>query len=350
MSLGAAPALVLLFVAAAAIVWYASVRLSASTDLLSERWRLGDALAGLLLMATVEDLPEVVIVVSGALSGRLDLITGNLLGGIAAQTVILVAVDGAGVVRRPLSYRVGSLQMVLVGLQGIAVFGMAIMATQLPGSVHFARLDPGSVLILVTWLATAWLIKRGKTELPWRGERQDALPREVEEARDDRKKEAKETSTGHALAIFLAAAAAILAAGYALEESSSRLADRFGINGVVFGATILAFATALPEFSTGYTAAKSGDFELAVSEVFGSNTFLPVLFLPAAVISGRAVFAEAGPSEVYLTGLGIVLTTIYLWGLLFRPRREYWRLGPDSIAVLAAYLIGIGGLFAVAGS
>ena len=49
-------------------------------------------------------------------------------------------------------------------------------------------------------------------------------------------------------------------------------------------------------------------------------------------------------TEVYLTGLGIVMTCTYLWGLLFRPERQYARLGPDSIAVLLIYVVGILGL------
>jgi len=52
----------------------------------------------------------------------------------------------------------------------------------------------------------------------------------------------------------------------------------------------------------------------------------------------------AGPAEVYLTGLGLLLTGIALWGLLFRPRRQWLRLGPDSVAVLLAYLAGMAGL------
>ncbi|MDQ3929660.1 MAG: hypothetical protein M3328_11015, partial [Chloroflexota bacterium] len=45
----------------------------------------------------------------------------------------------------------------------------------------------------------------------------------------------------------------------------------------------------------------------------------------------------------------IYLTTVYLWGLSFRPARQYLRLGPDSIVVLVAYAIGVAGLVAIAG-
>src|SRR5690349_7418454 len=97
------PVLLILFVAAASVVWVASTHLSKQTELLAERWHLGEALAGLILLAVVEDLPEVVIVVSGALANHLGLVTGNLLGGIATQTVLLALID-ATVPERPLCY------------------------------------------------------------------------------------------------------------------------------------------------------------------------------------------------------------------------------------------------------
>jgi hypothetical protein len=50
----------------------------------------------------------------------------------------------------------------------------------------------------------------------------------------------------------------------ALETSGSSLADGAGINGVVFGATVLAAASALPEISTGIEAVRLGDHELAI--------------------------------------------------------------------------------------
>jgi cation:H+ antiporter len=343
------PVLLPIFLVAAAVVWVASTHLSTSSDLLADRWHLGQALAGLLLIAIVEDLPEVVIVVSGVLAHHFDLITGNLLGGIATQTVILVAVDAIGVADHPLSYRAASLVMVLEGLQGLVVFSLVLLATQLPASLIGLRLTPGSVLIFVAWLLTTWLIKQAPTRLPWEEKPQTPLPPAITQVQAKQKAKQHRTSTRHAALVFAASALAILVAGYALEESSSVLAGDVGLSGVVFGGTILALATALPEFSTGYTTAKCGSFALAVSEVFGSNTFLPVLFLPATLLAGQAILPNAKAAEIYLTGLGMLLTTVYLWGLIFRPARQYLRLGPDSIVVLVVYAIGVAGLVAIAG-
>jgi Sodium/calcium exchanger protein len=71
------------------------------------------------------------------------------------------------------------------------------------------------------------------------------------------------------------AAAVTLVAGIVLERTGERIASHVGLSGVIFGATILAAATALPEVSTGIASVKLGDYQLAVSDIFGGNAFLP---------------------------------------------------------------------------
>jgi cation:H+ antiporter len=81
-----------------------------------------------------------------------------------------------------------------------------------------------------------------------------------------------------------------------------------------------------------------------MSDIFGGNAFLPVLFLLATVLSGKAVLPSAHASDIYLTALGGLLTVIYMVGLVFRPQRQWLRMGPDSLTVLVVYVLGIVGL------
>ena len=120
------------------------------------------------------------------------------------------------------------------------------------------------------------------------------------------------------------------------------------MTGVLFGSTFLAAATALPEISTGLQAVRMGDYQLAMSDIFGGNAFLPVLFLVASLISGSAVLPLAQDTDIYLTALGALLTVVYVYGLIFRPRRMVLRMGLDSFTVLALYAVGIAGLVAIA--
>jgi cation:H+ antiporter len=100
------PLLLLIFVIAAAAVWIAGIQLSDQTDVLSARLHLGAALGGLILLAIATNLPEIAITTSAALSNNIGVAVGNILGGIAIQTVVLVALDAFGIRgRRPLTYQ-----------------------------------------------------------------------------------------------------------------------------------------------------------------------------------------------------------------------------------------------------
>src|ERR671912_590220 len=170
-------ALAFVFALAAGAVWVAGIRLSDTTDVLLERFGLGQALGGLILLAVVTNLPEIAITASASLSGELGIAVGNILGGIAIQTAVLVLVDAFGVRGgRPLSYRAASLSLVLEGTLVIGVLAVTVMSSQLPSSVIFGRVTPGGLLIVVCWGAGIVLLYTAQTRLPWSEERGPRLP------------------------------------------------------------------------------------------------------------------------------------------------------------------------------
>src|SRR5947209_7908538 len=156
------------FVVGAAAVWLAGVELSKTTDVIDSRFGLGQALGGLIFLAIATNLPEIAIVVSASLTHHVGIAIGNILGGIAIQTVVLVILDGFGLRRKAaLTYEAASLQLVLEGVLVIGVLMLTIMGTQLPKSVMFARLAPGDLLIAALWLIGLWLINKACNDLPW---------------------------------------------------------------------------------------------------------------------------------------------------------------------------------------
>jgi len=341
------------FVAAAAAIWVAGVQLSDQTDVLATRLHLGAALGGTVLLAIATNLPEIAITASAALSGDIGTAVGNILGGIAIQTVVLVALDAFGVRgSRPLMHRAASLVLVLNGGLVVAVLAVVIAGSQLPSDLVLARVDPGGLLIAVLWVVGLVLMSRAGRSLPWHesGEAPDnqERPRGHSQAQTEAQATTKGTSTARAATVFSVAALVTLVAGVVLERSGDAIAEDIGLSGVLFGATVLAAATSLPELSTGLTSVRKGDYQLAVSDIFGGNAFLPVLFLLATVLSGEAALPQAQGTDIYLTALGILLTLVYMAGLIFRPQRRIARMGIDSLVVLLLYAIGVAGLFAIA--
>ena len=344
--------LLAIFAGSAAVIWFAGVRLADTTDILSSRLHLGKALGGVIVLAIATNLPEIAITVSAAMSGNLGVAVGNILGGIAIQTVVLVAMDIAMKEPVPLTYRAASLSLVIEAVLVIAVLIVAIMATQLPGSLIAARLTPGTVMIAVLWVGGVWLSSRAANSLPWHdasGNAPDSQEKPKGHSQESKASDSSGRSEGtlRIILVFLGAAAATLVAGVVLERSGDAIATSIGLSGVLFGATVLAAATSLPELSTGITSVRMKDYQLAISDIFGGNAFLPVLFLLAVLISGKAVLPDAQASDIYLAGLGILLTCVYAAGLIFRPRRQILGMGIDSLLVLVLYVAGTAGLFAI---
>jgi len=343
------PILWVTFLAAGAVVWIAGIYVSKTTDVLSSRFKLGEALGGAILLAIVTNLPEIGITASGAMRNQLGIATGNILGGIAIQTVVLVLLDFAAMGKRaPLIGHAASLELVLEAVLVMVMLTVTVVGHQLPDSLVWRGITPDGVLICAAWIAGLYLIGKARGKLPWQshGDAPGGQSRRTQAQRKE-KGAAQKSSTPWAIFVFLIAAIATLLAGVVLQQTSETIAKQLGLSGVVFGATILAAITALPEISTGLAAVKLGDYRLAISDIFGGNAFLPVIFLVATLVSGKAVLPRATKPDMYLTALGMLLTGVYIYGLIFRPRRQIARMGIDSFVVLILYIVGIAGLFAI---
>jgi cation:H+ antiporter len=344
--------LVVIFLAAAAAIWVAGIQLSDQTDVLSTRLHLGSALGGLILLAVATNLPEIAIVISASVAGNVEVAVGNILGGIAIQTVVLCVLDGfSGPKDQPLTYRAASLVLLLEGVLVVAVLSVVVAGTQFSADLIAFRLTPVAIILPLLWVGGLLLLQRAGRSLPWHesGEAPGSQKRPRGHSRQKNEEHAAThgLSTVRAASIFGLAALVTLVAGVALERSGDAVAGHIGLSGVLFGATVLAAATSLPEVSTGLTSVRNGDDKLAVSDIFGGNAFLPVLFLPATLITGEAVLPQAQSTDIYLTALGALLTLVFVTGLLFRPRRRIAGVGLDSLAVLLLYGAGVVGLFAV---
>jgi cation:H+ antiporter len=337
------PLLVVVFIVAAAATWLAGTFLSKSTDSLDTRFGLGEELGGLILLAITGTLPEIAITASAALSGHLDLAVGNLIGGVAIQTLVLVILDFAAGPRRPLSFMVGSLVPVIEALMVIVVLSTALAGAALPSSTNLFGASPTSYAVVILWVVGVWTVNRVRMNPGWVGEAPEATPgrRHHREPHPAGEHPYAKASTTTVMMIFLAGALVTLGAGVALQESGSLLASRMGLQGAIFGATFLALATALPEISSGIAAVRLGDIQLAVGDILGGNSFQITLFLLADLLAGTPVIVAAHRSDVWLGGLGLLMSGIAAAAIIARPKKTFLWLGVDSIALVVIYAAGI---------
>ena len=333
------PMLVIIFVGAAIAVWWAGVRLTDATEVLDQGLNLSDALGGMLLLTIGAALPEIAITVAAVMEGRTGVAVGNLLGGIAIHAVVLVVLDIAGTGKNPpLSNRTRTLVPVLQGLWVIGALALVVMGSQLQ-PLAIGRIEPIALVVAAVWIAGVILIQRASERATW-------TPEDTE-AGEPKTPEKRSVSMRRAGVMFGGAAVITLVAGVLLERSGSAIASHLGMDGLVFGATILAVAAAIPEVSTGVEAVKRGDHQLAVSDIFGINAFFLSLLLVIGVISGQAVIATMSPASVYLAVLAVILTLINIIGMLMRSDRIAMRMGIDSMLVLVLYVCGVVGLVLV---
>src|SRR5581483_8032698 len=164
----ATPLVVFVFVAGAVATWIAGGLLSKTTDALDTRLGLGEELGGLLLLAIAGSLPELAITISAAASNNLGLAAGNLIGGIAVQTMVLVICDIAAGSERPLTYLVGALTPVLEGLLVvIVVAGVEMGALLKPSTAIGGVVSPASIAIAVVWGVGLYVINRSRKDPRW---------------------------------------------------------------------------------------------------------------------------------------------------------------------------------------
>ncbi|MBC7381651.1 MAG: sodium:calcium antiporter [Bacteroidia bacterium] len=344
------PLLIATFIVAAIVIWIAGIHLSYTTDKLANRFGFGEELAGMIILAIVTNLPEIAIVFSASIQHNMGIAIGNILGGVAIQTVVLVVLDIFGIGKsESLTFKASSIILILEGTLVLAVLSLVVVGHELPNSLIFLRVTPPALLIFVVWVIGIFLVSKARKTMPWVASFNN--PQEQNEIINNAKNETgtkkNYSSTSKTLLIFMFCSVITLVAGVALEITGESLSTHLGIQGVVFGATFLAAATALPEISTGLASIKLKDYQMAVSDIFGGNAFLPVLFLFATLLSGEAVLPAAQKTDLYLTGIAMFMTIIYIWGLLFRPQYQILRMGVDSFIVLIIYIVGIAGLFII---
>jgi cation:H+ antiporter len=233
----------------------------------------------------------------------------------------------------------------------IVVAGVEMGALLKPSFAIGGVVSPASLAIVAVWVVGIYAINRARKAPRWKVEMPGSSPgrRHRREPHTAQARPFADASTARVALVFGGACAVTLAAGVALEETGNKLASDLGINGVIFGATVLAAATALPEISSGIAAVKLGDHALAIGDIFGGNAFQVCLFLLADLVAGTPVLPHAGNSNAWLGGLGIALTGVYGFGVIIRPPRCRARLGPDSLLALAVFALGVAGLFAVRG-
>lgn len=324
---------VLQFVLSAGVIAVAGSALTRSADVIAERTGLGRLLAGSIFLAAATSLPEASVDVSAVRMGAVDIAVGDLLGSSLFNLLILAVMDCLHAPRWRMLSPVAAAHA-LPATQSIALTalaGIGVLMGPGPASATVAGLGPAVLAILLAYAL---------------GVRMIYLDQRVAAAEDEGRREAVRPTgpvatpppLGRAIATYLAAAAAIFAAGPALAGAADRIATATGLGGSFVGTTFVALSTSLPELVASLSAVRMGAPDLAIGNIFGSNVFNMVLLVPLDLAHPGSLLADASPIHA-LTCLATVLaTSVAVMGQLYRAERRIHLVEPDALLVAAVVL------------
>lgn len=323
---------VALFAVSAVVVWIAGTRLAHYADQLAERTGIARELLGLVMLGGITSLPELAVAVTATWQGTPLLSVSDVLGSAAINLVILAVAD-AFIGRDALTRVQGSSGVMLQGVLGILMMAI-IVGSYITGDRLLLGMGICSWLMLAVYIGSIALLARSQTGSKW-----------IAAGHDEVTESGHPGGEGSLHAVILRAVyagAAILVAGFFLARSGEVLAHQTGLGTSFFGMVFLAFSTSLPEVSTVLAAVRLRRYSMAISDVFGTNLFnVTIVVLVDAMYRGPPILTEAGAITSFGALLALVITALYLAGLLERRDRTLLRMGYDSLAAIVTYAAGV---------
>ena len=337
---------VLGFVVLAAAIWFAGTRLSYLADALGDRIGVGHAVMGFLFLAVLTELPELVTTAAAAVQGDAALALNNMFGGITMQTAVLAVADAAAVGATLTAFPRKPTTLLEAAFLILLLAG-TLIAIQLGDTVFVFQIGGGVLMLALGYSLAVYLMTAYDQDYHWR-------PVSVEEPKyrqDGLTNKFRELSLRDLWLQSGGVALIILVCGVLLVEVAQAIAAQSGLGSSFIGATLLATTTSLPELSTTIAAVRIRAYTMAISNIFGSNLIMLLVLLPADLLyRDGAILSEAGPSAKLALLFGILVTAVYLVGLIIKKKPRYFGMGVDSIAVLVLYSISLVVLYSVRGA
>lgn len=296
-------------------------------DVIGEKTGLGGAWIGLVLIATVTSLPELVTGLSAVTVAHApDIAVGDALGSCVFNLLLIALLD---FLHRgtPLYLKTSDLHILSAGfcvvLHGLVVFSIVLGDADAGRIGHVGVVTP--ILFALYLIAARAIYVRGV----------DPTRAAVGQARYEG------LTLRRAVAGYAGSGLVVVAAGIALPITAVRLAEQMGWGQTFVGTTLVAMATSIPEAASTLGALRIGAIDLAISNLLGSNLFnMLVLAIDDLAYLEGPLLASVTPHHA-LSGISaIIMTGIAIVGLYYRPRRRLFHsVGWASLALVVVYVL-----------
>jgi len=324
------------FLLCVVIILFAGTKLARYGDVIAEKTGLGRIWIGLVLMASITTMPELVTGVSSvALVGLPDLALGTLLGSCLFNLTIIAVLD---ILCRsaPILSQVSLRHIALAGM-GILLIAIAagsIFAGERLSGVTLGWVGVSSIVIMIVYLIGTWQM--------FRFERKHQLA-----SLETALLRYEEASTRLVVLKFALAAIAVIGAGIWLSLIGDEIAVVTGWGASFVGSLFLAITTSLPELAVAIAAFRLGAADMAVADILGANIIdMAVILWVDLFYTPGSILAMVSNAHVTTAVLAVVMSLLVILGIRFRQKRKTFIIVSwYTPALIGLYVFGAYALF-----
>jgi cation:H+ antiporter len=323
--------IILQFIFSAFFIVIAGAFLTKFADKISDATGWGRMFIGGLLLAGATSLPELMVDLKAVELNLPDLAVGDLLGSSLFNLLILSTLDFSF----PSAFRRTAFSPVFLHHSLAAV--LTILLTSLVGIGILSRLESSflgvsvfSWAIIIVYLYGLRLIFLEANNKP------------IEDAGSNENKKIdwiNNRSLHLAFLGYFTSALVILIAAPYLVYAADDLAKTSGLGHTFIGTTLVAVATSLPELVATIAAFRMGAPDLALGNIFGSNSFNMILFVPLDFIYPKVLFNSVKNIHAVTAYSVIAATSVAIIGQLYRKKERSRFAEPSSEIVVVAISI-----------
>lgn len=320
----------LLLLACLAVIGFAGVRLSRYGDIIADKSGLSRGWVGLILLASVTSLPELVTgIASVTVADVPDIAVGNVLGACVFNLAFIVVLDFLyGKESIYTRAHQGNLLAAGYGVVFIGFAGFNLLLYRdgtVPALGHVGLYTP--VILMLYFLVMRSLYRYERAQLvQYVDQREDLYP---------------DVTLKQAVRGYLIAAAMVVAAGIGLPFIAEALAAAMGWEQSFVGTLFVAAVTTAPEAVVTISALRMGAVDLAIGNLFGSNLFnITILAIDDLAYLRGPLFADVSLSHVASALSAMMMSGLAVVGLVLRPRSQVFRtVSWISVMLLVVYLL-----------
>ena len=313
-----------LIVFASIAIWRAGDFFQPAADYVQEKHKLPESIKAAVIDAIASSFPEFcVAVIAVILLGRAEVGISSIVGSALYNVLIIPAAAGL-VAKGPM--KIGK---EVVWRDSLMYFGVVILLlVALLAFPNAWGLGVAALFILAYVGYIFWLnidYRKHKRNLAHEdtdvnvSEDTDVSVSEDADASDEgEESELEIRDESHAWKWILGMMLVMGLASHILVEASIQLGDLLGIDAVIMGFIVIAAGTSVPDTVLSVLSAKRGNYDAAISNVFGSNIFdicicLSVPILLALVLTGAVTPVNLPQIELVYMLVGATALAIYLF-------------------------------------